>query len=143
MSRTITVSWHENAIDRAIERVRAITCAEDVDTDAVFLVGEKPLSWMDLACLLDLGRHAVSTLENPDSPAGAPEGSHQTEPPAGEPNWKAIAIKLGQRESDWQLLNTDEAEALRVEVDAVWDREAIAEDTKQERMSDEARGGEA
>jgi hypothetical protein len=85
----------------------------------------------------------LALIPIPTSPAVAPAGSRRPEPTAGDlVDWKAIAIKIGQRWSDWQLLSTSEAEALRVEVDAVWDREAIAEDTRQVRMSDEARGGE-
>lgn len=70
MTKTLTVTWHENAIKRALESVSAIVRGEKVDADSVWRVGDGVLSWMDLACLVDLGRHAVEH-ECPDSPAAA------------------------------------------------------------------------
>lgn len=61
-------------------------------------------------------------------------------PTSGEPDWKRIAVRLGQSDSDWRLLSTVEADALRVEVDAIRDREAIAEDSRFERSADAATG---
>jgi hypothetical protein len=73
---------------------------------------------------------------------GSPAAAGSQPPTAGDPiNWKRIATKLGQLDSDWRLLSTREAEALRAEVDVVWERDAIAEDVRAERSADAADRG--
>lgn len=52
-SRTLKVTWHPNAISGAVERATAITRSVDPD-------GACQVSWMDLACLVDMGRAFVA-----------------------------------------------------------------------------------
>ena len=82
-------------------------------------------------------------LESLDSPAAAPAGS-QPQGTAGDPiDWKQVAVKLGQMASDWRLLSTPEAEALRGLVDQVWDRQQDARELRRDRARDEMGGGDA
>lgn len=64
MSRTITVTWADDAITGAIERAAEICRETDPDEPC-------EVSWMDLACLVDLGRHALSLYDSPAAPAGS------------------------------------------------------------------------
>ncbi len=88
MSRIITVSWHEDAIRQAMENVGAITRATDPDEPC-------RVSWMDLACLHDLGRHALA-----------------------EPDWRRIAVQIARHGYTCAGLSTRERDLLEAEVAA-------------------------
>jgi hypothetical protein len=62
--RTLTVSWHPDAVQRAVERALAIVQEGDPDNGALLSNGTGRLSWMDLACLVDAGR-AFLAEDNP------------------------------------------------------------------------------
>lgn len=55
-SRTLTVTWAPAAVERAVERVAAVTaeCANGPDGPA------GPVAWMDLACLVDVARAVLN-----------------------------------------------------------------------------------
>lgn len=52
--KTMRVHWAEGAIEQAVARLEKIVL--ETDTDATHSVVGRPLSWTDLACLLDIAR---------------------------------------------------------------------------------------
>jgi hypothetical protein len=52
--KTMRVHWAESAVEQAVARLKAVVDA--ADTERTYRVADQPLSWMDLACLLDLAR---------------------------------------------------------------------------------------
>lgn len=102
-SRTLKVTWHPDAVRRAISHAKAITNA-DPNPDAIYHLPGGPLSWMDLAALLDASRAALGDDEAVD--------------------WERVAVKLALADgADFLRLTTPEAEALRPLVDAERARE--------------------
>lgn len=97
-TRTLRVTWHPNAVRRAIDNASAITKATR-DADEVYDLRGGHLSFMDLACLVDAARAALGD---------------------GEPvDWQQVALKLALTDgADYCRLTTPEAEALRQLVDA-------------------------
>jgi len=94
--RRLTVTWHPDAVRRAIDHAAAITSAAGVDDVYRFPGG--CLSFMDLAALVDASRAALGDNEAVD--------------------WEQVALKLALTEgADYCRLTTREAEALRQLVD--------------------------
>lgn len=109
-TRTLRVTWHPNAVRRAIDNASAITKATR-DADEVYDLRGGHLSFMDLACLVDAARAALGD---------------------GEPvDWEQVALKLALTDgADFLRLTTKEAEALRPLVDAERKRETEGGDTR-------------
>jgi hypothetical protein len=102
----VTVTWHPDAVRRAINHAKAITSAAQ-DPDAVYQLPGGRLSWMDLSALADASRAALGDDEAVD--------------------WERVAVKLALADgADFLRLTTKEAEALRPLVDAERQRETAA-----------------
>jgi hypothetical protein len=56
-SRTLTVCWHENAIRGAVDRAAEITTTTEADEPCT-------ITWMDLACLVDIARSWIREQES-------------------------------------------------------------------------------
>jgi hypothetical protein len=121
--QTLHVTWHPDAVDRAIERCTAVT--RTISPDTSIDVAGASLTWTDLACLLDLARTALAEI--------ASEGV----------DWQAVAMKLAlQGDGSFRRLSTREADAVRQLVDAERDRQDTAADVHADRTADAADGGE-
>lgn len=72
-TRTLRVTWHPNAVRRAIDNASSITKAAR-DADEVYDLRGGHLSFMDLACLIDAARAALGDDEAVD--------------------WERVAVKL-------------------------------------------------
>lgn len=55
-SRTLHVMWHEDAIRGAVDRALAVTMATEADQPCT-------IEWIDLACLVDMGRTWIREQE--------------------------------------------------------------------------------
>lgn len=96
MARRLTVTWHPDAVRRAIDHATTITSAGKPDDVYEFPGGR--LSWMDIGALVDASRAALGDGEAVD--------------------WEQVALKLALTEgADYCQLTTREAEALRQLVD--------------------------
>lgn len=108
MSRRLTVTWHPDAVRRAISHAQAITSAGGADDDiSIYEYPGGRLSFMDLAALVDASRAALVDNEAVD--------------------WQQVALKLALAEdADYRRLTTPEVEALRQLVDAEHARQTNA-----------------
>jgi len=93
MSRIVTVTWAQSAIERAMEHAAEITRNTDPDEPC-------RIAWMDLACLVDLGRHALA-----------------------EPDWRRIAVQVARYGGSYHGLTTAERDLLEAEVAGENERE--------------------
>lgn len=97
MARRLTVTWHPDAVRRAIDHATAVTSTGRPD-DVYELLPGGWLSWMDLGALVDASRAALGDGEAVD--------------------WEQVALKLALTEGvAYTRLTTPEAEALRQLVD--------------------------
>jgi hypothetical protein len=62
--RTLTVNWHPDAISRAVEHGIAVTQTVDPDP-IVYASPAAELTWMDLACLVDIARTWIRSEQEP------------------------------------------------------------------------------